>query len=275
MRSQKLLNYEGVKMNIIELEMVEILKTLESQYGVIEIKAEFEAEGSRLEEMMRLKDVTSTVGLPIILKIGGAEAVTDIYNGIILGVNGLVAPMVETPYAVSKYLSVIQNMIQPDNQEAIEFAINIETITALKNINEMMALDAINVLSSITFGRSDFIQSMGKSKSEVDSRIVFEYVKKVAKIAKEKKLKFAMGGNITKQSIGFIKELYLEDLIDKYETRKVVFDSSFIEKKPEEGIELALKFELLWLKSKRRFYSKIREEDEHRIIDLEKRIKIS
>lgn len=272
MRLQKLLNYEGVKMNILELEMVEILKTLKSQYGIMEIKAEFEAEGSRIEEMMRLKDVTSTVGLPIILKIGGAEAVTDIYNGIILGVNGLVAPMVETPYAVSKYLSVIQNMIQPDNQEAIEFAINIETMTASKNINEIMSLDKISLLSSITFGRSDFIQSMGKNKSEVDSDIVFEHVKKVAKLAKEKKLRFAMGGNVTKKSINFIKELYLEGLIDKYETRKVVFDSSFIEKNPEEGIELALQFELMWLKSKRRFYSKIREEDESRITDLEKRI---
>lgn len=261
-------------MNILELEMIEILKKLKSDYGVIEIKAEFEAEGSRIEEMMRLKDVTSAVNLPIILKIGGAEAVTDIYNGIILGVEGLIAPMVETSYAVSKYLAVIENLVQPDNREQIDFAINIETITTVENINDIISLDKLNLLSSITFGRSDFVQSMGLSKFEVNSDVVYQHVKKVAILAKNKNLKFAMGGNVTKNSIEFIKALYQENLINKYETRKVVFEASFIEKNPEEGLELALKFELLWLKSKKRFYSKIKEEDEHRILDLEKRLKI-
>ena len=242
-------------MNILELEMIEILKKLKSDYGVIEIKAEFEAEGSRMEELMRLKDVASSVNLPIILKIGGAEAVTDIYNGIILGVEGLIAPMVETSYAVSKYLEVIDKLIQPDNRDKIDFAINIETISAFENIEKILQLENINILNSITFGRSDFVQSMGLSKSEVNSDIVFEYVRRVAILAKQKGLEFAMGGNITKSSIDFVKKLYIEDLITKYETRKVVFKSSFIEKNPEEGIELALKFELLWLKSKKRFYS--------------------
>ena len=58
-------------MNTLEKEMIEVLKELRDVYGVFEIKAEFEAEGSRMEEMMRLKDITSSVNLPIILKIGG------------------------------------------------------------------------------------------------------------------------------------------------------------------------------------------------------------
>lgn len=261
-------------MNSLEYEMIDILKKLKREYGVIEIKAEFEAEGSRIEELMRLKDVTTSANLPIILKVGGAEAVTDIYNGIILGVEGLIAPMVETPYAISKYLALIENMIQPDNRENIEFAINIETITAVNNIEDIVSLDKLDLLSSITFGRSDFVQSMGLAKSEVDSKVVLDHVKKVAELTKQKDLKFAMGGNVTKNSVNFIRELYKEGLISKYETRKVVFDSSFIEKKPEEGIAIALKFELLWLKSKQRFYSKIKEEDQSRILDLEKRLNL-
>ena len=133
-------------MNNQENKLLSILKDLKDNYKVVGVKAEFEAEGSRIEELMRLKDITSKVNLPIILKIGGAEAVTDVYNGIILGVEGLVAPMVETPYSVSKYLGVIDSLIQPDNRENIDFAINIETITAVKNIEDIMNLNKLNHL---------------------------------------------------------------------------------------------------------------------------------
>ncbi len=259
-------------MNVIEKEMINVLRDLKANFGVFEIKAEFEAEGSRMEELMRLKDVASTVGLPIILKIGGAEAVTDIYNGIILGASGLVAPMVETEYAVFKYLGVIKSLIQPDNRADIEFAINIETRTSFQNIDKILALKDINYLHSITFGRSDFAGSLGLKKQDVDSKDLMDFVEKVGIKAKQNDLKFAVGGNITTNSIEPLKSLFYKNLLDKYETRKVVFHASSLENTPAEGIKLALEFELLWLKSKQRFYSKIKEEDKHRILDLEKRL---
>ena len=125
-------------MNTLEKEMIEVLKELRDVYGVFEIKAEFEAEGSRMEEMMRLKDITSHVDLPIILKIGGVEAVTDVYNALSLGVKGCIAPMAETKYALSKFTDLIENYVAADNILDIEFGANIETITACQNFDEMM-----------------------------------------------------------------------------------------------------------------------------------------
>ena len=61
------------------------------------------------------------------------------------------------------------------------------------------------------------------------------------------------------------------NLLDKFETRKVVFDVSSI-KYGKDAITKAVVFELLWLKSKRRYYSTIKAEDEHRIIMIEKRL---
>ena len=90
-------------MNILEKKMIDVLSELKEKYGVFEIKAEFEAEGSRIDELMRLKDVTSSVNLPLLLKIGGVEAVTDVYSGMALGATGIVAPMAETKYALSKF----------------------------------------------------------------------------------------------------------------------------------------------------------------------------
>ena len=107
-------------MNNLEKTMISILKELRDDYGVFEIKAEFESEGSRMEEMMRLKDITSYVNLPIILKIGGVEAVTDVYNGLAIGIKGCIAPMAETKYALSKFLiSYFSNAISPASNEII------------------------------------------------------------------------------------------------------------------------------------------------------------
>ena len=43
----------------------------------------------------------------------------------------------------------------------------------------------------------------------------------------------------------------------------------------DEGIIKALEFELLWLKSKRRYYHRVKNEDEARIGALEKRLEVS
>jgi hypothetical protein len=50
--------------------------------------------------------------------------------------------------------------------------------------------------------------------------------------------------------------------LDRFETRKVVFDAAVVEDgRAQAGMELAIEFELLWLKNKRDFYRGIAEED--------------
>ncbi len=58
-------------MNVLEYEMIDLLKRLKNEYGVFEIKAEYENEGSRQIELMRRKDVVDQANLPVILKVGG------------------------------------------------------------------------------------------------------------------------------------------------------------------------------------------------------------
>lgn len=258
-------------MNVLERRMLVILKELREKYGVFEIKAEFEAEGSRMEEMMRLKDVTTAVGLPIILKIGGVEAVTDIYNGLSIGVKGIIAPMVETPFAMFKYLNMIKKLVPKDNAEDIEFAFNLETITAYQNLDQMFASPDLNLLASVTIGRVDLTGSMNKDRNYVDSDEVFEICKTVFSKAKKHGIKTGVGGGISAYSVGFIERLKTMELLNKFETRKIVFPADSI-KHGEKAILKAVEFELLWLKSKRRYYSGIKAEDESRIALLEKRL---
>lgn len=258
-------------MNILEREMIVILKQLRDNFGVYEIKAEFEAEGSRMDEMMRLKDVTSAVGLPIIFKIGGVEAVTDIYCALQIGVAGIVAPMAETPFALSKFLSTIDTIVAKDNAEDIDFAFNMETITAYEKMDEMFALPKINLLQSMTIGRVDLTGSMGLGRAGVESTQVFEICRNAFVKARAKGLKCALGGAISTQTIPAIEKLNKEKLIDKFETRKVVFHAEAV-KYGEAAFLKAIEFELLWLKSKQRYYAGIKSEDEHRIQMLSSRI---
>lgn len=252
--------------------MVDVLSVLKNEYGVFEIKAEFEAEGSRMEEMMRLKDITASVGLPIILKIGGVEAVTDVYNALSIGVKGIIAPMAETPFALSKFLALIKSVIADDNKKDIEFAFNLETITAFQNIDKIFELPDVSILSGVTIGRVDLTGSMGLGREAINtSSEVYDICKTILEKTKKIGLKTGLGGGITKDVLPTVAKLTELKLLDKFETRKVVFPAASY-KYGDAAILKAVEFELLWLKSKREYYSRIKAEDENRIAMLEKRV---
>lgn len=258
-------------MNELEYRMIEVLKYLRDECGCVQIKAEFEAEGTRMSELMRLKDITSAVGLPIVMKIGGVESVTDVYNCLQIGVASIVAPMVETPYALRKYTRMIEHMIAPDNAADIDFFFNMETITGYRNFPEMMALPDVKHLDGVTVGRVDLAGSMDLDRSAVDSEEFYRICSDTFRMAREKGLKCGLGGAISGNSVEFIARLGRAGLLDKFETRKVVFSGDAVAH-GEKIFRAALDFELQWLKSKRRFYSGIRREDEARIAMLEKRL---
>ena len=250
--------------------MIEILRCLKNEYGVIEIKSEFEGEGSRIEELMRLKDITSKVDLPIIIKIGGVEAVTDIYNALAIGVKSIIAPMAETPYALSKFINIIDTIIPEDNAKDIEFAFNMETVTGYNNLKDMLKLPKFDLIQGMTIGRVDLCGSLGYDRAKIEFEEIFNICVTSFRMAKKKGLHCGLGGAISSNTIDTINRLNKENLIDKYETRKVVFSPISV-KYGEKGILKAIEFELSWLKSKRRYYSGIKSEDENRIAMLEKR----
>ena len=67
-----------------------------------------------------------------------------------------------------------------------------------------------------------------------------------------------MGGSISVDSVDFVRKLYKQNLLDKIETRNVVFelDDNNINNLSE-AIKNAITFESLWLRSKSSYYMNI------------------
>ncbi len=258
-------------MNPMEFQMVDILKELKEEYAVAGVKAEFEAEGTRTEELMRLKEVCLASDVPLTLKIGGCEAIRDMYDARSIGVEYLVAPMIESPFALSKYLRDVDQVFPEDEQNEIDFLVNIETLKAARCFPEMLKIPEIGILDGIVVGRVDMVGSMGLDRKSVNSERLFEITVELLKAAKAQGLSCVVGGAIAVDSLPFLRRIP-EGMIDRYETRKICFSCpEALGEKAAEGIHKAVGFELLWLKNKRDYYKNISREDEKRIAMLEER----
>jgi 4-hydroxy-2-oxoheptanedioate aldolase len=260
-------------MNTLERKMVDSLKDLKVNHHVVGVKAEFEAEGTRLEEMLRLKEVCMAAGLGLTIKIGGCEALRDMYECRVIGVERLVAPMVESAYALQKYLAAAKMAYPPEERQDIIFAVNIETISGCKAFDEMITLKDIDLLKGVIMGRVDLTGSLGLTREDINSPQVFDIARELLVKAKQRDLETCIGGGVSAQSLPFFRNLP-EGTLDRYETRKVIFGCpGAIGPEADKGIMKAVGFELLWLKNKRDYYATISKEDEQRIGMLEYRYK--
>jgi hypothetical protein len=224
-----------------------------------------------MDELLRLVDVARAAGLKLTVKIGGCEAIRDLLEAKQVGVDYVVAPMVETPYALSKFLGAISISFDDDERENTDFLFNLETITAYKNLAELIDVAKKGGLNGIVFGRVDFSGSLGLGREGIETDEITHRIIETAKLAKHKGLDLVVGGAI---SSGALPQLHRinHEYLTRFETRKVVFAATSLDNKSiEEGLLLAVHFELLWLINKRNYYSKITSEDNKRIEMLEAR----
>lgn len=260
-------------MNELELTMVDLLKRGKEKYGVVSAKAEFEAEGTRLEELLRLVDIASAAELPITVKIGGCEAIRDLLEAKQIGVRWIVAPMVETAYAASKFLDAKDLIYNELEAKRTGFLFNLETITGYNNRVELMNMTKKGRgLDGVVLGRHDFVLSMGWPAEKINVQETTDYVLEIAKLCKENDKELVVGGGMSIESLEAIKQIAAIRL-DRFETRKVIFDANLaLGTNIEIGLYEAVQFEYYWLINKQNYYSAIAREDNKRISAFEKRL---
>jgi len=257
-------------MNLLEQNMLNVLKSLRDDYGVIGIKAEFEAEGTRIDELMRLIEIVRKLNLKLGIKIGGCEAMKDLMECKQFGTEYIIAPMVETDYALKKFIEAKNKIFDDEERKVTEFLINIETKSTTNNLDKIIKLNNIyskqDKINGWVFGRVDYTMSQGLNRDDINtSEVITNAVVNVAKEAKKNDLNLVVGGAVSIDALDILKQVKNVHL-NRFETRKVIFSSEALEiKNLEKGMLEAINFELLWLKNKKNYYGTIFKEDDKRI----------
>ena len=233
--------------------------------NLIGIKQSFEDEGSLLDDIKEISKATQNNNLKLSVKIGGCEAKSDIHQCKLMGVDGIVAPMIETEFALQKFTESVSNI------KNIKFYINIESKSGYENIDKILDSPSSKMLSGIVVGRSDLVKSYGYDKSFVNSDFIFDKTYEIMRKAKSYGLDTLMGGNLSPDSFEFISKLKKEDLIDYVETRNTIIKVGNISELNND-IASAFEFESIWLNFKYNKYKEISEEYFYRSETLKQRL---
>jgi len=262
-------------MNHKERKMLTILEKLKASYGALSVKAEFEAEGTRIDELYRLIEIARRADMKIALKIGGCEAIRDLMESKQIGVDFIIGPMVESPYALSKFIEAKNKVYSLEEQEDTEFLFNIETITTFNNLEAMMKIASEKEgVDGAVFGRVDFSGSLGSGREGINTQKITDYAIKAAQLTNAASLDYVVGGAVSVDTLPSLKEIH-SHYLTRFETRKIIFNAEVLHSEDiEDGLIEAVHFELLWLLNKREYYKVITEEDDKRIEMLQSRWKI-
>ena len=266
-------------MNLLEKDMLTVLKSLRDDFGVIGIKAEFEAEGTRLDELLRLVEIVRKLNLKLGIKIGGCEAMKDLMECKQFGTDYIIAPMVETDYALKKFIEAKNKIYDKEERKNTEFLINVETVTTKNNLDKIVKTNNTykkdENINGWVFGRVDYTLSQGLNREDINnSDQITNSILDVAKKAKENNLNLVVGGAISVDALSILKKIEKIKL-NRFETRKVIFSSEALKiGHLKDGMLKAVNFELLWLKNKKNYYGSIFQEDDKRIDMLSKRWKV-
>ncbi|MBN2441452.1 MAG: hypothetical protein JXJ04_08895 [Spirochaetales bacterium] len=196
-------------------ELREALQHLHRYHSLVGLKAGTEVEGMNFEEIDDMRQLSLAI-IPMTTKIGGPEARNDISMMLSLGIDTILAPMIESDYGLKNFIDTVLEM----NKNGTSFAINLETITGYNNLSKMMSIPQFQALHQVTVGRSDLSGSINKS---VDDDEVYEMTRDIVCRMKAHDKKTSVGGQVTPLNAQRIQAYIKPDCVN---TRHMVVSCS-------------------------------------------------
>ena len=217
----------------------EELQWLKDKYSIIGVKGGTEIEAMSFDDIYTMRNVSDGI-LPMTVKIGGAEARNDIDYMMSIGVDTILAPMIESPYALRNFVRTMNAM---DKDHTCRMAVNIETIFAYNNLTAIFAMGEFEQIYSVTVGRTDLSGSLGMN---VDSDRVTEITADIVRKAKQYDKMTSVGGKIMPDNANLVKTGTKPNTIN---TRHIIIDTQ------AENITESVYYALMW---ERDFYLHLR-----------------
>lgn len=238
--------------------------------GVSGLKAEFEAEGARFDDLVLFSNVAHVASVPLVIKIGGCEAISDLHQAKMLGAGMVVAPMVESTFALKKYADALTKVYGEWRENRPVALFNVETAMSVSISHNLLDAAVELGINGVVVGRGDLSESLGLPRSAVESEAVTVLVRGVLEAARDRDLVCGLGGGVSKATAGLAVQLASDGALDYFETRKVLIRATpgVTIEGLQSDILSALRFELAWLEQKRETYAQILVEDDGRIIRL-------
>ncbi|MEI8092651.1 MAG: aldolase/citrate lyase family protein [Spirochaetales bacterium] len=252
----------------LEVDLFAQMTRLRDEFGVEYLKAEFEAEGSSFRDLVRLRRLSASAGMGLLIKIGGCEVVRDLRDALELGADAIVAPMIESPFALAKFWEAANKVFRTGRRPRLAF--NVETRACVENLDGILEY-GLGKMDGFTIGRSDLSGSYFDPFVTPDSAFLLDIVEDVASRAATAGWDVWMGGSLSQKSIAVLEQRpRLRQAVRHYETRKVVLPGAQVFARPEIVGE-ALKFEELYLLSRKEILDDATADDRQRLAVLKSR----
>ncbi len=178
------------------------LEYLKESFGIVGLKGGTEVEDLNFEEIKFINNISKGI-VPLIIKIGGPEARNDMRQLFKIKVDGLLAPMIESPYSFRNFILTAMSLLKEYGVRPL-LCINAETITFYNNMHEIIKNSYFGRIDYVTVGRGDLSGSM--EKQSVDDPEVTRVSADIVSTMREAGKITSVGGKLTPQSIMNVRD---------------------------------------------------------------------
>nr|VFK61956.1 MAG: HpcH/HpaI aldolase/citrate lyase family protein [Candidatus Kentron sp. UNK]VFK70073.1 MAG: HpcH/HpaI aldolase/citrate lyase family protein [Candidatus Kentron sp. UNK] len=216
------------------------LRNLKSRLGLIFLKAGTEWEDMDYSEIEYLYSLGEKK-IPMLVKISGPEAKTDLRHLEAIGVTGLLGPMIESEYALEKFVATTTDLYDDSPLDPM-LAINIETIDGYRKLDAIMSNPAFGAVRLVIIGRLDLSQSM--HIEDVDHPEVTTITRDLANRLRRAGKHVSIGGFVNPSSADALRDVDA----DRVNTLHALFDLNRIGD-ASAAVRKAIEFEIAYYDS--------------------------